>query len=48
MPTTSGMLAVEELGEDLSDVLGVPVDIVPEHLVKPGALPGLRRMAVAL
>lgn len=48
MPKSSGMLAVAELGEELAELLGVAVDIVPEHMVKPAALAGLRRAAVAL
>lgn len=48
MAAESGMLDVAKLGDELASVLGVPVDVVPEHMVKREALPALRREAVAL
>ena len=48
MPPDRGMLDVAQLGEELSDILGVPVDVVPEHMVKPKALAALKLKAIAL
>jgi predicted nucleotidyltransferase len=48
MRAGTGMLAIARLGDDLSDLLGVPVDIVPEHQVKAEALEALLASAVVL
>ncbi|ONI64438.1 hypothetical protein ALI44B_06445 [Leifsonia sp. ALI-44-B] len=48
MRAGTGMLAIARLGDDLSDLLCVPVDIVPEHQVKAEALEALLASAVVL
>lgn len=48
MPRDVGMLQIAGLGEDLAEVLGVYVDVIPEHIVKRDVLPALKRTAVAV
>ena len=48
LPRTAGMLAVAALGDELADALGVPVDVVAEHMVKPGELAALKRRSIVL
>lgn len=43
-----GMLQIAGLSEDLAAVLGVHIDVIPEHIVKRDVLPALKRMAVAV
>ncbi|WP_277207892.1 nucleotidyltransferase domain-containing protein [Isoptericola croceus] len=44
----AGMLAVSSLAEELERVLGRPVDVLPEHLIKSDALAEVEREAVPL
>ncbi|MDF2443110.1 MAG: uncharacterized protein JWR01_1313 [Subtercola sp.] len=48
LPRSAGMLAVASLGEDLAEVLGAPVDVVAEHMVKRDQLASLKRRAIPL
>ncbi|HEU4808776.1 MAG TPA: nucleotidyltransferase domain-containing protein, partial [Homoserinimonas sp.] len=48
MPGEIGLLAITELSNEVSDVLGVRVEVIPEQLVKPEALYALAASAVAL
>ncbi|WP_308467594.1 nucleotidyltransferase domain-containing protein [Rathayibacter soli] len=48
MPRNTGMFQVSGLGEDLAEVLGVHVDVIPEHIVKRDALLALKKTAVAV
>ncbi|WP_170151942.1 nucleotidyltransferase family protein [Subtercola boreus] len=48
LPRSAGMLAVASLGDDLAEVLGAPVDIVAEHMVKLDHLASLKRRSVPL
>lgn len=48
MHTGVGMLAIARLGDELADLLGVPVDIIPEHQVKAESLEALLASAVLL
>lgn len=48
MPRDVGMFQIAGLGEDLAEVLGVHVDVIPEHIVKRDVLPALKRTAVAV
>ncbi|MGB3909912.1 MAG: nucleotidyltransferase domain-containing protein [Pseudolysinimonas sp.] len=47
MPS-AGLFEITGLGLELSDLLGVPVDVVPEHLVKADVLPELVARSVPL
>lgn len=47
MPS-AGLFEITGLGLDISDLLGVPVDVVPEHLVKADMLPQLVARSVPL
>lgn len=48
LPRTAGMLEVASLGDALADVLGAPVDVVAEHMVKRDQLAALKRRAIPL
>lgn len=44
----AGLFEITGLGLEISDLLGVPVDVVPEHLVKTDVLPQLVARSVPL
>jgi uncharacterized protein len=44
----AGMLAVGTLADELEQILGRPVDVVPEHLIKPEAIADVEREAIPL
>lgn len=48
MPGRLSLFTIAGLSLDLEDVIGVPVDVIPEQLVKREALPALSASAVAL
>lgn len=48
MPGKLSMFTLAGLGMDLEDLIGVPVDVIPEQLVKREMLPALRASAVTL
>jgi predicted nucleotidyltransferase len=43
-----GIFEITGLGLEISDLLGVPVDIIPEHLIKADSLPELVARSVPL
>lgn len=47
MPS-AGLFEITGLGLEISDLLGVPVDVVPEHLVKADVLPDIVARSVPL
>ena len=48
MPGKLSMFTIAGLGMDLEDLIGVPVDVIPEQLVKREVLPALSASAVTL
>lgn len=44
----AGMLAVSALADELEQILGRPVDVLPEHLIRTGSLADVERGAIPL